>query len=108
MPKVQGPCDDQVEMYWYDKSKDECFTFDWGMVIFFYKNPISLVSTYDLFSNYKSSGGVSMSFIFFCKVDVTVMEIALKLKHFANQLVRDQVQEWLLTVEKRDQVLKDP
>ena len=49
-----------------------------------------------------------MSFILFCKVDVTGMEIALKLKHFANQLVRDQVQEWLLTVEKRGQVLKDP
>ena len=35
------------------------------------------------------------------------MEIASKLKHFANQHVRDQVQEWLLTVEKRGQVLKD-
>ena len=107
LPKVQGPCDDQVEMYWYDKSKDECFTFDWGMPIFSYTNPISLVSTHDLCGNYISSGDFYVIH-FVCKVDVTGMEIALKLKHFANQLVRDQVQEWLLTVEKRGQVLKDP
>ena len=33
LPKVKGPCDDKVEMYWYDKSKDSCFTFDWGKFV---------------------------------------------------------------------------
>ena len=30
LPKNEGPCDDKIEQYWYDKDKDECYTFDWG------------------------------------------------------------------------------
>ena len=30
LPKNVGPCSGQVEQFWYDKEKDECFTFDWG------------------------------------------------------------------------------
>ncbi len=25
-----GPCNGREEQFWYDKDKDECFTFDWG------------------------------------------------------------------------------
>lgn len=30
LPKVVGPCNGNMEQYWYDKSKDECFTFNYG------------------------------------------------------------------------------
>ncbi len=30
LPKEVGPCDGKVPQYFYDKNKDDCFTFDWG------------------------------------------------------------------------------
>jgi hypothetical protein len=30
LPKVIGPCSGSMEQYWYDKEKDECFTFNYG------------------------------------------------------------------------------
>ena len=32
LPKNEGPCDDKIEQYWYDKDKEECYTFDWGKI----------------------------------------------------------------------------
>ena len=34
LPKITGPCSDRVEQFWYDKEKDECFSFFWGMYVF--------------------------------------------------------------------------
>eukprot|EP00095_Tigriopus_kingsejongensis_P009815 maker-scaffold239_size242058-snap-gene-1.22 protein:Tk09815 transcript:maker-scaffold239_size242058-snap-gene-1.22-mRNA-1 annotation:"Papilin" len=30
LPKIVGPCNNREEQFWYDKEKDDCFTFDWG------------------------------------------------------------------------------
>lgn len=30
LPKTVGPCNGREVQFWYDKEKDECFTFDWG------------------------------------------------------------------------------
>eukprot|EP00094_Tigriopus_californicus_P005670 TCALIF_05465-PA protein Name:"Similar to Ppn Papilin (Drosophila melanogaster)" AED:0.16 eAED:0.17 QI:0/0/0/0.82/0.81/0.82/34/0/2463 len=30
LPKIVGPCGGREEQFWYDKEKDDCFTFDWG------------------------------------------------------------------------------
>lgn len=30
LPKVQGPCSERIEQFWYDKDKDECFSFTYG------------------------------------------------------------------------------
>ena len=30
LPKVIGPCSGSMEQYWYDKDRDECFTFTYG------------------------------------------------------------------------------
>ena len=30
LPKTPGPCDNRNERYWFDKEKQECFSFNWG------------------------------------------------------------------------------
>ena len=41
LPKNEGPCDDKIEQFWYDKDKDECYTFDWGNLIFLISKSLS-------------------------------------------------------------------
>ncbi len=52
LPKNVGPCDGRVEQFWYNKEKDECFTFDWGEFHFKVKGAsIQSHSTAVIFSN---------------------------------------------------------
>ena len=30
LPKTPGPCDNRNERFWFDKEKQECFSFNWG------------------------------------------------------------------------------